>query len=290
MSDQSLAGKVALITGAGRGMGREMAIAFAGAGAAGIGLMAAPGSDEREADIEAEINEVAGEVIAAGSRPFGLLGDVADWGDCDKAVAATVAQFGRLDILVNNAGKSGRYVGTGGNRRVPFFEADPDGYQEVMATNVNGPFLMARAAVPHMIAAGWGRVINISKNVDAMHRALNSPYGPSKAALEAATLVWAEELIETKVTVNSLGPGGSVNTKFGSGQIPNAGMDATVIVPPALWLASEASDGVTGCRFIAKHWDAGLPPDEAAERCRERAVFPVPERDTPLTRAWADPA
>ena len=284
---QTLAGKVAIVTGGGRGMGREMAIAFAAAGAKGVSVMAAPGSDEQAADIQAEIDEVVAEIEGAGGHGLGILADVAVWDDCARVVAETIAAFGGLDILVNNAGKSGRYVGTGGRRRIPFFEADAAGFCEVIETNVNGPFLMARAAVPHMIETGWGRVINISKNVDAMHRALNSPYGPSKAALEAATLVWAEDLIDTKVSVNSLGPGGSVNTRFGSGALPNAGMEPSVIVPPALWLASEASDGITGCRYIAKHWDATLAPAEAAEGCRERAVFPIPERDTPLTRAWS---
>ncbi len=287
MSEGVLEGKVALVTGGGRGMGREMARAFARAGAEGVAVMAAAGSDEAASDIRAEIEGVVAEIEADGGRALGILGDVAVWEDCRRAVDATLAAFSRLDILVNNAGKSGRYVGTGGRRRLPFFEADPAGYCEVMATNVNGPFLMARAAAPHMIAEGWGRIINISKNVDAMHRALNSPYGPSKAALEAATLVWAEDLIGTGVTVNSLGPGGSVNTRFGSGRIPGRGMAPEVIVPPALWLASEASDGITGCRYIANRWDPALAPDAAAERCREPAVFPVPERETPLDRAWS---
>jgi len=287
MSEQMLAGKVAIVTGSSRGMGREMALAFAVAGAKGVTVMAAPGSDEKASDIQAEIDDVVAEINTAGGNALGILADVGDWDDCQRVINDTIAVFEGLDILVNNAGKSGRYVGTGGKRRIPFFEANTAGYCEVMETNVNGPFLMSRAAAPHMIQANWGRIINISKNVDAMHRALNSPYGPSKAALEAATLVWAEDLIDTEVSVNSLGPGGSVNTKFGSGVLSDSGMDPLVIVPPALWLASEASDGITGCRYIAKFWDADLAPEAAAEACRERAVFPTPERETPLKRAWS---
>lgn len=65
-----------------------------------------------------------------------------------------------------------------------------------------------------------------------------------------------------------------------------AGMAPTVIVRMALWLASRASDGVTGCRYIARHGDGRLEPAEAAELCREQAVFPVPARETPLEDAW----
>jgi 3-oxoacyl-[acyl-carrier protein] reductase len=291
MAGNQLEGRVAIVTGGARGMGREMAIAFAAAGAAGVTINAAPGSLETEAEIRAELDEALAAVEQAGGKGRGLaiLADVADWDACQRVVADTVRAFGGLHILVNNAGKSGRYVGTGGKRRVPFFEADPAGYSEVMDTNVDGPFLMARAAASHMITAGWGRIINISKNVDAMHRPLNTPYGPSKAALDAATIAWAQDLEGTGVTVNSLGPGGSVNTKFGSGELPGAGMEPDVMVPAALWLASGESDGVTGCRYIANRWDGDLPPGDAAEACREQAIFPVPERDSKLTKTWTAP-
>lgn len=286
MAEISLSGRVALITGGARGMGREMAVAFARAGAAGITITAAPGSDETGASIRAELDDALGAIAAAGGRGLALTGDVGSWADCRRVVAETVKTFGGLHILVNNAGKSGRYVAVGGKRRVPFHEADPDGYVEVNRTNVDGPFLMARAAAAHMIAAGWGRIINISKNVDAMHRPFNTPYGPSKAALEAATIAWAEDLFGTGVTVNSLGPGGAVDTRFGDGNLTGRGLPADVMVPCSLWLASSASDGVTGCRYTGNRWDARLSPGDAAEACREPQIFPVPERETRLTLAW----
>lgn len=292
MTEPSLAGRVALITGGGRGMGREMAVAYARAGAAGVVITAAPGSDESAGAIRAELDEALAAIADAagtGGRGLALVGDVGSWADCQRVVAETVAAFGGLHILVNNAGKSGRYVAVGGKRRVPFFEADPEGYVEVNRTNVDGPFLMARAAAAHMIAAGWGRIINISKSVDAMHRPYNTPYGPSKAALEAATIAWAEDLFGTGVTVNALEPGGAVNTRFGDGRITGRGLPADVMVPCALWLASTASDGVTGCRYSGHLWDARLPPDEAAEASRAAPIFPVPERETLLTLAWKPP-
>ena len=286
LTDIRLDGRVALITGGARGMGREMAVAFARAGAAGIAITAAPGSDETDAAIRAELDEALAAIAAAGGKGLALVGDVGSWADCQRVVAETVRAFGGLHILVNNAGKSGRYVTVGGKRRVPFYESDPAGYVEVNRTNVDGPFLMARAAAAHMIAAGWGRIINISKNVDAMHRPDNTPYGPSKAALEAATIAWAEDIFGTGVTVNSLGPGGAVDTRFGDGTISGRGMPADIMVPCALWLASSASDGVTGCRYTGNLWDDSLPPDEAAEACREPQIFPAPERETKLTLAW----
>jgi 3-oxoacyl-[acyl-carrier protein] reductase len=286
LTEQALKGRVALITGGARGMGREMAVAYARAGAAGVCITAAPGSDETGDAIRAELDEALAAIAAAGGHGLALTGDVGDWDDCQRVVSETVLAFGALHILVNNAGKSGRYVATGGKRRVPFYEADPDGYCEVNRTNVDGPFLMARAATAHMIAAGWGRIINISKNVDAMHAPNNSPYGPSKAALEAATVAWAEELFGTGVTVNSLGPGGAVNTRFGDGNLTGRGQPADVMVPCALWLASAAADGVTGCRYTGNRWDASLPPDQAAEGCREPQIFPAPTRKTVLTLAW----
>jgi 3-oxoacyl-[acyl-carrier protein] reductase len=286
VDSNSLEGRVALITGGARGMGREMAVAFARAGAAGVCVTAAPGSDETAGAIRAELDEALAAITAAGGRGLALAGDVGNWDDCRRVVAETVAAFGALHILVNNAGKSGRYVATGGKRRVPFFEGDPLGYCDVVRTNVDGPFLMARAAAAHMIGAGWGRIINISKNVDAMHRPFNTPYGPSKAALEAATVAWAEDLFGTGVTVNSLGPGGAVDTRFGDGTISGRGLPADVMVPCALWLASAVSDGVTGCRYTGNKWDMTLAPDAAAEACREPQIFPTPERDTLLTLAW----
>ena len=284
MQPISLAGKVALVTGGSRGLGREMAIAFARAGARGVTITAAAGSDETRAAIEAELAAVLAEIEAAGGKAVAIHADVTAWDDAVAAVARTVESFGALHILVNNAGKSQRYHG---ERGIPFWETEHDGWASVVATNAVGPYLMAKAAVPQLLAAGWGRIINISKHPDQMHEACTGAYGPSKAALEAASLSWAEELCERNVTVNVLDPGGAVNTAFGRGHIRGVGLDPAVIGPAAVWLASESSDGVTGCRFDAKRWEASLPVDEAAERCREGPLFAVPtSRESPLDRAW----
>ncbi len=288
MAGKELEGKVAIITGGSRGLGREMAIAFAGAGCAGVTITAAPGSDEQTADIEAELDHTLAAVEHAGGNGLKVVADVANTDDCHRVVAQTVKTFGALHILVNNAGKAGRYAHHG-KGDMAIYEADPEGLREVIETNVLGPFLMAHAATRHMVDGGWGRIINISKRTDSMHRSAITPYGPTKAAMDAATIAWAEALYGSGVTVNSLSPGGSVNTKFGTGRIPNRGLEPTVIVPMARWLASVASDGITGCRYAADKWDESLSPIEAAEGCRECAIFPAPTRETPLEKAWTEP-
>jgi NAD(P)-dependent dehydrogenase (short-subunit alcohol dehydrogenase family) len=145
---------------------------------------------------------------------------------------------------------------------------------------------MGWAASKPLIDSGWGRIINISKRTDSMHRKALTPYGPSKAALEAMTIAWAESLFDTGVTVNTLSPGGLVNSKFAYGDIRGKGLDPAVITPMAVWLASPASDGTTGCRYAADFWDETLSSDDAAERCREQAIFPKPAHESPLTKAW----
>ena len=101
---------------------------------------------------------------------------------------------------------------------------------------------MARAAIPHLLAQRWGRLINISINHETMGRAGFSPYGPSKAALEAATAAWARELDGTGVTVNALLPGGITDTAMVPDAAPEkvrlAMLDPAIMVAPALWLCS----------------------------------------------------
>jgi NAD(P)-dependent dehydrogenase (short-subunit alcohol dehydrogenase family) len=282
----SLHGKVILITGGSRGMGREMALAYAKAGAAGITITAAAAKDETRDAISRDLEIVAAEIDAVAGKPIALElhSDVTVWADCEAAVKRTVERFGALHVLVNNAGKSQRYHG---DRNLPFWETDPEGWRVVIDTNVVGPYRMARAAVPEMLKAGWGRVINISKSQETMHEAFSGAYGPSKACLEAESISWAEELSATKVTVNSIEPGGAVDTLFGRGEIRGVGLPPTVVIPVALWLASEQSAEFNGCRFDAKLWDEKLPNRAAAEGCQERSLFAAPrKRKTKLDKAW----
>jgi NAD(P)-dependent dehydrogenase (short-subunit alcohol dehydrogenase family) len=109
----------------------------------------------------------------------------------------------------------------------------------IVDTNVNGPFLMAREVAPHMLKQGWGRIINISMNHETMRRAGFSPYGPSKAALESETIIWAQDLAGTGVTVNSLLPGGAADT----GMVPNEISRARLLDPNVI-VATVAGFGI----------------------------------------------
>jgi 3-oxoacyl-[acyl-carrier protein] reductase len=203
-----------------------------------------------------------------------IQADVTRVEDCARVVATAREKFGRLDVLVNNAGRGMRFVSEQFmTEPTRFWETDPDVWRMVIDTNVNGPFLMARAAVPVMRAAGWGRVINISMNHETMRRRGFSPYGPSKAALESETIIWARDLEGSGVTVNALLPGGATLTGMIPDNVDAATraklLDPKAIVPPLLWLVSEASDGVTGMRFNAARWNAGVDESAAASACAE---------------------
>jgi len=113
-----------------------------------------------------------------------------------------------------------------------------------------------------------------------MRRPGFSPYGPSKAALESETIIWSQDLAGTGVTVNALLPGGATDTGMVPKDIPmhlrQNLLHPDIVIPPLLWLVSEAASEVTGSRFDAKLWDPGLPPTEAAEKSRSVAGW-VPQ-------------
>mgnify|MGYP001208646740 FL=1 len=280
-----LGNKYGLITGASRGLGMEMAVALAESGLSGITITAAPGSDETTGEIGDELEQAKATLNKAGAKVSAVLSDVGVAKDCKRAIESHMDTFPSLDILINNAGKAGRYANLGDTSN-DISSHDLAGMSAIIATNLSGPYFMLHYALPYMRQLSRGRIINISKRTESMHRKAWTPYGPTKAALEAATIAWAESLAETGITVNTLSPGGAVNTKFGTGAITGYGIDPQTIRPMTVWLASSDSDGFNGCRFVADRWDPSVTTIEAALGCQESQIFPEPERDTPLKKAW----
>ncbi|MEM0908418.1 MAG: SDR family oxidoreductase [Pseudomonadota bacterium] len=265
-SVNSLKGRVILITGGSRGLGREMALALAEAGAK---LCITGASDS------AALDQTAGD-LGARTGPdnvVSIAADVADPGACNSAVAACVDRFGRVDVLINNAGLGMRVISEAFTTQPSkFWQADTDAWRRLVDTNTNGPFQMAKAVVPLMLEAGFGKIINVSTSDQTMVRKGYAPYGPSKAFLEAASRIWAADLQGTGITVNVLLPGGATDTDMlppGPGRKGADGnlLDPVIMRQPILFLASDASNGMTGGRYIARLWDG---PDAARDTSIEK--------------------
>jgi 3-oxoacyl-[acyl-carrier protein] reductase len=194
--------------------------------------------------------------LGAADRFRILLGDLTEWFDCARIHAQAVQSFGMVEVLINNAGIP--MAGPG----QPFWLADPAAWRQMAYTNISSTFFLTRSVVPAMVNAGLGKVINISTGVGTMVRKYFSPYGPSKAFVEAESRIWAQELAGTGVTVNVLIPGGAVDTAADVKGVATPGrtfLPASVVVAPAVWLASDHSDGYTGLRLNASLWDEALP-------------------------------
>jgi NAD(P)-dependent dehydrogenase (short-subunit alcohol dehydrogenase family) len=222
-----------------------------------------------------KVEAVAAESLGRGNV-IPMIADVARDKDCARVVAMAHDRFGRLDILINNAGRGMKYVSERFlTEPTRFWETDPDVWRMVIDTNVNGPFLMAQAAVSGMIAAGYGRIVNITMNHATMRRRGFSPYDTSKAALESETVIWAQDLDGTGVTVNALLPGGATATVMIPDELLQDGLakllEPTIIVSPLLWLVSDASSGVTGGRLDASRWTREGPEADAAAAAMDDA-------------------
>jgi 3-oxoacyl-[acyl-carrier protein] reductase len=255
---------IVIVTGAARGLGRTMTLGLL-TGGARVGAVDLPESRDLVADL---LSEAAARSMQ--DRLLAAYGSVTDEKDCARVVQEIATHFGGLTGLVNNAGRGMNEVTDYVHSRPKkFYEVEPALWCGILHTNVAGPYLMARAAVPHFLARGWGRIVNLVTSLVTMLRMGYSPYGPSKAALEAATVIWAKDLTATGITVNALLPGGPADTRMiPSADVPErAGLiKPEVMVAPVRWLMSHASDGVTGWRFIANDWDPALDPQEAAKK------------------------
>jgi NAD(P)-dependent dehydrogenase (short-subunit alcohol dehydrogenase family) len=255
---------IVIVTGGARGLGRAMTLALLRSGRRVV-----------VADLPvsaAEVRELSGIAAQEHSqdRLLTVECNVTQWEQCQNVVNKAIDRFGAVHGLVNNAGVGMQDIGNVlVGKRKPFYEVDANAWRNSIDVNVNGPFLMAKAITPQLVRQGWGRIVNIETSSYTMMMDGFSPYGPSKAALESATVIWAKDLVGTGVTVNALAPGGPANTRM----IPESevGDRSTLIQPevmmaPIVWLMSARSNGLSGRRIIAKEWDADRLQREPAEK------------------------
>jgi len=248
--------RVALITGAGRGLGKVMTLALLRQG-----LRVVLTSTDLQS-LQDTITESGAPPTQAGA----LAGDLSIPQECTRIAQDALRIWGRIDILVNNAG-----LGTTSIRAnllenpFRFWEVDRATFERFFEVNSTAPYFLAAQLAPQMVSRGWGRIVNNTTSLDTMLRF--AVYGGSKAALEAHTASMARDLDGTGVTANVLVPGGGAATRMveGLGLPMESFISPEVMAAPMVWLASDASDGVTGRRFIARDWDPALPPDQAAE-------------------------
>jgi NAD(P)-dependent dehydrogenase (short-subunit alcohol dehydrogenase family) len=244
----ALAGKVALVTGAARGLGLTTAEAYLEAGAQ-VALL--------DRDVE-ELERAAQELSLAGFEPLMIQGDIRSEDDVDAAVARIVRELGRIDVLVNNAAVLMGFVRGEDPERPVFWEIDSARWRELWEINVTGTWLCARRVAREMIAVGRGSIINMTTSRGTMTSERHIPYGPSKAAIAAFTRAGARQLKPHGVRMNALLPGAATNRRGESERRLNAW---DVMVPAAVYLASDASASMTGQSIIADEFNRsrGLP-------------------------------
>lgn len=252
-----VAGVRIFITGGTSGLGLGMVRALVAGGASVVFT----GRDAERARRVAEREAAGGPGTVTG---VGM--DVREEASVAEGVAAARAALGGIDVLVNNAGIGMRTV----NPRFlteprPFYDVTPAGFADLIATNVTGYFLVARAVVPEMVAAGRGTVVNVSINEETMRRRGFVPYGPSRAATDAMSHVMAADLAGTGVNVHLLLPGGATVTGMIPDDLPKAAraglLEPDVMGPAIRWLCSPASAARTDLRVVAREFvPPGGPP------------------------------
>ena len=277
MTKFDYAGRVVIITGAGRGIGRDYALAFAARGASVVvndlgSTLAGASSAERPADA------VVADIIAAGGRAVASHDSVSTAEGATAIIETALKAFGRIDTLINNAGIL---------EMKPFTDVTLEGLERHLSVHVIGTFLMCKAVWPHMIGRGYGRIVNtVSGGMFGLPRL--TEYGPAKGAVFAFTRGLALEAIEHGIRVNAIAPQAATRMLQAAALAPELRaqleqkMKTTLVSPGALYLGHElctlngetlAVSGGKVCRIGLTYnegfTDPALTPDMISERLAE---------------------
>jgi NAD(P)-dependent dehydrogenase (short-subunit alcohol dehydrogenase family) len=249
----SLAGQIALITGAGRGIGKGIALRFAAEGAA-VALTSRN---------KAQLDQVAGEIESADGRALAIAGDVTKRSDVERVIKTATEELGPISLLVNNAGIAGPYG--------PIGIVDPDPWWAAQEVHLRAPLLFMSAVLPGMTARRAGRIINISSPRCHMNTPSLSAYSLGKAAANRLAELVANEVKETGVTVFALDPG-SIMTEMADETMSNP--DAQRWVPKMVERLNQMK-GKVG-------------PQEGMEWCTNRCVGLASGRYDALSGRYID--
>ena len=273
-----LDGRVAVVTGAGRGIGRAIALCLADEGAKvvvnDIGVsLGGEGTDEDPAAL------VCKEIVDRGAEAVANRDRVDDFDGAGRIISTAVDTFGQIDILVNNAGIV---------RDRTLVKMDESDYDAVVAVHQKGTFNTARHAAPLMKEAGYGRIVNITSSAGLRGNFGQTNYGAAKAAIMGMTFVWAVELARYGITVNAMAPAGATRMTQGlDDEVTEApaDQDPALNAPLVAYLASEAAAEVNGQVFgrtgfgytvfqtprqVATMWqEGGWTPGQVAEHFHE---------------------
>jgi len=273
-------GKVAIVTGAGQGMGTGHALALGqeGASVACVDVCKDLPSVPVPGAAEAALNKVVEEITAMGRRAIAIKCDVSKASEVEKMVKTVLDEFGKIDILVNNAGVC---------TYAPFWEITEQEWDITLDVNLKGTWLCCKYVIPHMIAQKWGRIVNIGSIDGRSPEPMHAHYCASKGGVHNMTLAMAREVGAYNITVNCIGPGGTMTPMlkwagdaFGAGQgmtpeewFANFNLTFTImnqqvypedVARVMIWLVAEESWALTGQVFFVDGGQKGhtQPPWE----------------------------